>query len=766
MTSSLKSLRYTTAIAVSLVAISTANQANAQCTPADTTGNNTITCNGTQNGTFSFGLGDDDLTNNGIIDGGAASALNIDSTLPGIGGSTFGGTLTNITGSSIISNSAAPTIIFAHTGDFNNVTNQGLIENSGAGVGVQFFFNSSVSDITGGITNSGTIRGSIGIEVGNSASSAPSGVQITGGINNSGTIEGTGGTAIIIGDAVVGATPININGGQIIGDVIDNNVANGFSRVTITGSGFDTEGDFTVSSLMVNAGQEFRISAGDTFNTRVVGLAGGSTVNFEVDAAGTAGTLNVTADAINLTGSAIGAEVDPAAALTDGQEIQIGTGTSALIGTTGAIGQALTTVTDDSLLFDFAIADGGQTDITGSMNANDLFFLVSQAASGATAGNSAITSNANNAGGTIEALMTAGTSDPQLSSILANVGAASTSEELEAVLQAVLPQIDTGSLSASQNVVSNTIRLVSDRLTTIRGTGGGASGISSGDITENLQLWTQVFGQRANQGFRDGIAGFDATTRGVTVGADTEGLHDNTTVGVAFSYAFTDVDSNNATNTQSDINSYNVTFYGDYDLDKNTYLVGDVGYTYGDNETTRSNIGGVAGLNADSDYGSHQVQARAIVARDYHPAQYDGVKVTPKAQARYTYYQNEDINETGAGGANLNVDSESLNILELGVGVDVRKDYVQKNGGILSPEISVGYRYDLIGDEVQTTSTFAAGGPSFRTEGADPDQDTFNIGVGVGYTAPNNMEFTASYDYENKDEFNAHSAFIRAAMPF
>jgi len=761
-TSSFKSLRYTTAIAVSLVAISTANQAHAQCAPIDASGNQTITCNGTQSGTFSFGLGDDDLTNNGIIDGGAASALVVDSVIGGLGGSTFGGTLTNTMGSSIISNSAAPTILFAHSGgDFDSVINQGVIENSGSGVGIQFFFNSGTTDITAGITNSGTIRGSIGLEVGNSASSTPSGVQITGGINNSGTIEGTGGTAIIIGDAVVGATPININGGRIVGNVVDNFTSGtNFSPVTITGSGFDTEGDFTVSSLAVNAGQEFRISTGDTFNARTMSTAG--TINFEVDNTGAVGLLNVTNGAINLTGGSVGAEVDAAAPLVDGQEILIGTGAFDVVGTAGAAGQALTAATDDSVLFDFKIADGGQAEITGSADTTRLFFLVSQAAA---AGNTAVTSNANSAGTTIDALM--GSTNPELASILANVGAASTSEELEEVLQAVLPQVDGGALNAAQNVTGNTIRLVSDRLTTIRSTGGGAgSGVSSGDLTENLQMWGQVFGQKSEQGLRDGVAGFDSTTYGTTVGADTEGLHDDATIGVALSYANTDVDSDNATNTQSDINSYNVTLYGDYDLNNDTYVVGDIGYTYGDNETTRYNIGGVAGLNANSDYGSHQMQVRGILAKDYHPSEYEGLRITPKGLVKYTYYQNEDIDETGAGGANLSVDSEALNILEFGVGLDVRKDYVQPNGAILSPEISAGYRYDVVGDAVQTTSTFEGGGPSFRSEGADPDQDTLNLGLGVGYTTPSSMEFTVSYDYENKDEFDSHSAFIRLAAPF
>ena len=689
------------------------------------------------------------IVNSGTISGGL-SGINLE----GFGlnysaGIDNSGTIAGDGGNGIIVGSSSNDV----SGGITNRSG-GVISGAIAGINVR----SASNGISGGVTNEagGVISGNVGIVV-------SGGNSISGGIDNIGNIEGTGGTAISLTN-LSAVTPININGGRIIGDVTDSNVASNRSLVTITGSGFDTEGDFTVSSLTVNAGEEFRISTGDTFNTENINLSTGSTINFEVDATAAVGLLNVTAGAINLTGGAVGAEVNPSAdgVLVAGQEILIGTGTADVIGTTGAVGQALEAAANDSLLFDFQIADGAQTDITGSTDASELYFLITQAAA---AGESAVTSNANNAGTVFDALRGI-TSNTELSNIITTLDGVSTSEELEEVLQAVLPQVDGASLSAAQNVTNNTIRLVSDRLTSIRGGSGSVSGISSGDVTQSLQVWGQVFGQKINQGQRKGIAGYDADTYGTTIGLDTEGLYDKATVGIALSYANTEVDSDNATNTQSDIDSYNVTLYGDYDLGDQAYIVGDIGYTYGDNETTRFNIGGVSGLNAQSDYGSHQIQARAIIGRDYSPAQYEGLRVTPKAQVRYTYFQNEDIEETGAGGANLNIDSENLNLLEFGLGVDVRKDYVQADGSILSPEVNIGYRYDVIGDAVETTSTFSGGGPSFRTEGADPDQDTFNVGVGFGYTAVSNMEITASYDYESKDEFNSHSAFIRLAAPF
>ena len=709
------------------------------------------------------------VTNNGTITGGAAGVKVSASTSDMSGGIINNGTISGIesTGTGILVESTADI-----SGGITNNTG-GVITGMREGILV-----GTSNDLTGAITNSGTISGGRGgIYLGGSAVDISGGVinnaggvitadtgvfvssssAISGGIVNSGTIEGTMGTAINLTD-LSAATPITINGGRIIGDVTDGNIGSGFSPVTVTGSGYKTEGNFTVSDLIVNAGQDFTISSDNTVTLNDMSVSAGTLI-YELGA-GSVAQLNVTGagNDIDITGATIEA-FNNGRVLNDGDEILIGTGVTDV---NGGAGQALTSITDNSLLFDISIADGGDAAILSSVDTTSLFLKIVAASAGCS--DSATTTNGQNPCDPLDTL--SGTSDAELLKVIANLGAASTQEELEEVLQAVLPQIDGSAFAAAQNVTGNTLRLVSDRLTVIRDGGGGSTGISSGDLTENLQMWGQVFGQKIDQGKRSNVAGYDAITRGMTIGADTDSFYDDATVGLAFSYANTDVKSNGVNNTRSEIDSYNVSLYGDYDLSDNTYLVGDLGYTYGDNEATRFNVGGVSGLNANSDYGSHQMEARLIAAKDYHPTEYKGVRVTPKAQVHYIRYQNEDISETGAGGASLNVDSEALNILEFGVGVDVRKDYVQEDGSILSPEVNIGYRYDVIGDPVNTTSTFNGGGASFKSEGVDPDQDTLNLGFGVGYTTTSGTEFTFSYDYENKDEFNSHSGLIRLAAPF
>ncbi len=488
-------------------------------------------------------------------------------------------------------------------------------------------------------------------------------------------------------------------------------------------------------------------------------------LTFEIATDTSFGQLNVTGGPVDITGANITALI--ADAVTDGDIIPVATGVGQLMGLVGA-GQTFTDIDDTSLLFNFGIADGGQPELLGTPFAGadntllvmtDRVFLIRQVIE---------EGNERNVGEVLEVLevIPPGINDPQIQAVLGRVASAGNSDELRDVLSAALPAVDGGSFSAAQNVTGNTLRLVTDRLTVIRDHGGSGSGVSSGDLTDNLQVWTQAFGQKIDQDPRGDVAGFKAITRGVTFGVDTEAFHENATIGAAFSYANTDVSSESTNATRTDIDSYNISLYGDYDITNSAYLVGDIGYTYGDTEAQRFNVGGVAGLNAQSDYGSHQFEARLIAASDYNIKILSDIRVTPKIEAHYIRFQNEDIDETGAGGAGLSIDSEALNILDLGVGLDIRKDFTDDTGGILSPEISVGYSYDVIGDPIETTSRFQAGGPSFTSEGADPDQNTFNLGLGLGYTSAENVELTLSYDYENKDEFHSHSGFIRMAAPF
>jgi outer membrane autotransporter protein len=343
-----------------------------------------------------------------------------------------------------------------------------------------------------------------------------------------------------------------------------------------------------------------------------------------------------------------------------------------------------------------------------------------------------------------------------------NLAAAPTQEAFNEVLEAAGPTVDGGAVVGGFNASVQSIDVNNTRLASLRT--GTETGMAAGEMGNGLGTWIQGFGQMADQDRRDGVDGYEADTYGLAVGLDTANLLENGTVGVALSYANTDVDSKNANRTNSDVNSYQASLYGEYDVAPQTYISGTLAYAWNDIDQTRHNVGGVSGLTAEADYDSDQYIAYLEAGRDFQVTQ--SGTLTPHVLAHYQHIGIDSYGEEGAGGANLNVNSEDLDIFELGVGAEMAWDLQTNGGNKIRPSINVGYRHDLVGDDVSSTSNFAGGGASFETNGLEPAQGTGNIGAALTYSMDNNWSFTADYDYEVKSDYDAHSGFVRAGYKF
>lgn len=337
--------------------------------------------------------------------------------------------------------------------------------------------------------------------------------------------------------------------------------------------------------------------------------------------------------------------------------------------------------------------------------------------------------------------------------------AADTTDEAEEIAESLSPNVDGGNV-----VGALTVSNISADLVQLASMDAEGSGIAAGNITNGLRAWIQAFGQTGQQDDRDGIDGFDIDTLGFAVGLDTQALADQMVIGLAFSYADSEVDSDNANNANTEIDTYQISLYGTYNVDEATYVSGQLGYAFGDNETTREDLGGINNLDAQGDFDSNQFIARLEAGRAYEVG--DMTTLTPHVLANYNYYDADSYRETGAGNAGLNVDQDTLHVFELGAGVDADWMFQQADGSYLKPQVRLGFRYDLADDEVETTSSFIGGGSAFSTEGFDPQQFAVDAGVGVTYFSTANWELTANYDYEWKEDYDSHAGFLRAGYKF
>lgn len=432
--------------------------------------------------------------------------------------------------------------------------------------------------------------------------------------------------------------------------------------------------------------------------------------------------------------------------VSDGALIHIASG--------GAAGTAFSgeEVEDDSFLYDFTLYRGTDADLTLTDDTtSDLFLRASRASASASAGFSASAIAANTALSNLET-----STDTQFDEINDNLAAASTAAEYNEIVESLTPAYDNGTSAAATDAGLQVVDLAAGRLSGVRSENSGS------EMLDN-RVWVQAFGSKGDQGALNGADSYDTKTYGVAVGGDGK-IAENVTLGAALSYGRTNIDSDNANTTETDIDSYQLTAYGDYTFGEGTFVEGVVAYAWNNIDSDRHNVGGVSGLTANANYDAQTYAARAAVGHDF--GAMDGVMITPKAFAEYVSYNPDRYTETGAGGANLTVDGDTSDQLNLGAAVEVSNTYAGADGSLLKPSVNVGYKYDVINDNVDSTTTFAAGGGSFIATTADKEPGTLTAGLGLDYYDAGNYQLTLDYGYEHKEEYNSHAGVARASYRF
>lgn len=596
--------------------------------------------------------------------------------------------------------------------------------------------------VSGGIVNSGLIAGGTrGIYAYRSS--------LTGGITNEtgGTISGGGGTAIAL-TSLTATTPITITGGSIIGHVIDNAPANNRSPVTIGGD-FKTQGNFSVSSLTVNSGATLEISSANTFTVNHMNPSAGG-ICFAVSSHNAGGfgklVVNGAGKGLALANTSVSVDAAGTPLLNKGDALLIGDGNAAVTGGPGAVPQ---TVSDNSALWDFQIVNGTYGALHG--DSTQLYLLTSFQPAGN--GNSGVKSVLNALGNT---------PDPALSAIISHLNAASTRASYDDILSSTQPNVSGASYQAAQGSVNTSLGLVTKRLSIAT----QPAGLSAGNTVKmgDMEGWVQGFGGHAVQGAQDGLAGYRSNTGGVMMGIDTAERYASAKAGLAVSYAATSSAARDVNRTQSSVNSYQLTLYGEKDFAHDVYVRAMAAYARNETHTARHDVGGTPGLNAYGEFGANQYALRMAAGRGC--VVNKALTVTPSILANLMHYDPNDYTETGAGGANLHVTQKPLNMAELGFGVNATWQFKLPNDMLLSPSLGLSYRHDLIGDRLESTSAFTGGGTAFASIGAAPARDRFSISPQLRLKARNGWETTVGYSAELRRNYVEHSGFLRVTWHF
>lgn len=338
------------------------------------------------------------------------------------------------------------------------------------------------------------------------------------------------------------------------------------------------------------------------------------------------------------------------------------------------------------------------------------------------------------------------TSNPNDQVFQAYVGASEDPAALRRLSEQLSPEVNRGATQAAttgQNLISN--------VTSART--GGLRGASSGDVLKQTGVWVQTLYSEASQDMRDQVAGYNAYSRGLSIGADGK-PNEQVTLGVAYSYLRSDVNSKNGNTTDVDTNAF--TLYGSFEQD-NYFVDASLTYGFNDNESKRR----IAGTTAKGDYDSDLLGVNVIGGYTYHIN--PQFLVEPRLAARYSRVDIDGYHEKGSSAA-LDVDSQRYEVAELGAGLRVAGSYVLGQG-TFEPQAKLMAYHDFAADEARSTSTFVLGDTPFVTTGSSAVRNSYEAGVGADYKL-GAVTLGVSYDYVGKTDFDADTFTAKVRYDF
>jgi outer membrane autotransporter protein len=277
-------------------------------------------------------------------------------------------------------------------------------------------------------------------------------------------------------------------------------------------------------------------------------------------------------------------------------------------------------------------------------------------------------------------------------------------------------------------------------------------GASSGDLLKDGAAWIKPFFGTAEQGKLNGVSGYDVDSSGFVLGVDSAVASD-WRVGLAFASSNSDVAGKGGTNL--DIDTVQFIAYGSYAIDARTALdlsLGVASNEYSQQRRAFANSVGVA------DYEGTQVSLGANLSRSY--KMNDHLTLIPAVVANVTQVTVDSYREKGAA---INLDVEEATEDSILVAVKNSVEWTPTRKGAVLANVGVGYNAV---DAASVTSSFAGNGPTFVTNGIEPEAFLITAGLGYRYVTAKNLEITAAYDLESRSEFLGNTASVKLKMPF
>ena len=339
--------------------------------------------------------------------------------------------------------------------------------------------------------------------------------------------------------------------------------------------------------------------------------------------------------------------------------------------------------------------------------------------------------------------------------------------QVSSALNTLTPTIDAGirdnSAAALNNFVGASIDRAQNVLNLASAGNSNVTGVSAGDQSKLNGIWAKEYGSYLNQGTDQGISGYNAWNTGTAVGVD-HLFGDTLTVGVSGGYAYGAVTSAADYGT-TNINSAQSTLYAGYQNDVHPYFIDASGSSAWNWYSGQRNISiGTLNYDASSEYRGDQYGA--YLDGGYNFDLGNKFQLTPLASIQWDHLALGHYAETNAGALGLNVNRQSYDMLESGLGVRVSAPEIKYAWGNLSPEAHVKWLHDFISDGMSVTSTYTGGGGAFTTNGIKPPMNGADLGGKLSFDFKNDISIIAGLDTELKNHFFGVSGTAEVRFKF
>ena len=317
-----------------------------------------------------------------------------------------------------------------------------------------------------------------------------------------------------------------------------------------------------------------------------------------------------------------------------------------------------------------------------------------------------------------------------------------------------LPLMTGGTIFSVRSDLSSFNRIIQARLDANRG-------LSSGDAFEgNENVWMKGFGSWADQNDQGGVPGYGAISYGGAGGIDgaiTSALR----LGAAFAYARSTVDQNAsaAAAQTARVNVYDFIGYGSYAFGEQTEMSFQLDGGWNTNDGRRSIP--FAGAVATSSYLGQTAHGGVGLGHTFDVLEH--TSLTPSARIDYTFVRNGGYSEAGAGVLGLDVASQSVQ--ELVVGIDGKA--TQRLADRITLSANAGVGFDTLHENGSITSAYAgAPGAGFATFGITPSRWRVRGGAGASYEILDGLELTGRYDTEYRSAFLNQTVSMKVRWTF